>query len=330
MSANEEVIKRLQESRPPTTDSFTYLTIVEKSLSPEILPALQEILEDAELTNDIGWDMVEMLIPIRGSGGCLERIARLGNPREVILKVLEVMDKDTIREDDENEGSLNETEDQDNIEKAGGGDGVMDSEDNNRRFVTLCGMLEILHRRLQVKTLSRFLQTTLETVYAAYDPTSTEATAAVVDLIRSLSGRKRPALPTRQSSARLEGPFNGSNPTKSAPDPEAEGPDASNVSEPGRVSRLLQCFITLVLGSYVNSNNLEWASRLLEYTFPERVLLGRKTLLQTFKESPELQAKDALVGQLAVSEYLFSLLFSQCFSRKRNVWGYIELTGEHL
>src|SRR5687767_4702365 len=92
MATTEEIIQRLKESKPPATDSFTYLTIVEKSLSPEILPALRDILDDAALTGEIGWDMVDMLIAVPGSEECLERIARLGNPREVILKVLEVME----------------------------------------------------------------------------------------------------------------------------------------------------------------------------------------------------------------------------------------------
>lgn len=116
-SSSEDNIRRLQESRPPVTDKFTYLTIIEKSLSPEILPALQDILQDVELTTDIGWDLVEMLIAVPGSEACLESIARLGNPREVILKVLQVMET-----------------------TAGEGEG---GSRGNKYFVILCGMLGI-------------------------------------------------------------------------------------------------------------------------------------------------------------------------------------------
>ncbi|GJN80554.1 hypothetical protein PLIIFM63780_004081 [Purpureocillium lilacinum] len=272
MATTEEVVQRLKESRPPATDRFTYLTIIDKSLSPEVLPALQEILEDVELTSDIGWDLVEMLIDVPGSEPCLESIARLGNPREVILKVLQVMDITTGKGENGAEG--------------------------NKAFVTLCGMLGILHKRLQVKAPSRFLHTTLDTVHRSYDPTSAEATAAVIALVRSMSGQKRPPLPTRQSSTTLDNPFQESDPAKSAPDPEADKTDQLNANEPEVMELLLQSFITNIIEAYVNTNSLEWASRLFEYTYPERIVPGKKTMTQAFNEVEELQARDALVGQL--------------------------------
>ncbi len=85
-------IAAITESRPPATDRFTYLTILESHLSPEILPALDGILQDAELTQEIGWDLVFNLVTLPGSEACLATIARLGNPREVILKVLEALE----------------------------------------------------------------------------------------------------------------------------------------------------------------------------------------------------------------------------------------------
>ena len=289
MASTEEVVKRLRESRPPATDAFTYLTIVEKSLSPEILPALEEILDNAELTNDIGWDLVDMLISVPGSSECLERIARLGNPREVILKVLEVMDKTAAATEKEHEHE-EEQAPASHLPVSG-----------NDKFVALVGMLKILHGRLQVKRPSRFLHTTLDTVLRAYDPTSPEATAAIIDLIRSLSGRKRPALPTRQSSTMLDTPFQATDPSQTAPDPEADNTDQAAPEEPALTSRLLQSFITCIIEAYVNSNSLEWASRLLEYTVPEKIVPGRKTMMQAYNEVAELQARDALVGQLVVS-----------------------------
>lgn len=279
MASTDEVIQRLKESRPPASDAFTYLTIIEKSLSPEILPALEEILEDAELTNDIGWDMVDMLIAVPGSEKCLETIARLGNPREVILKVLEVMEKNSEDSEAHISGS-------------------------NQRFITLVGMLVILHRRLKVKAPSRFLQPTLETVYQAYYPESPETTAAVIDLAQSLSSLKqRPPLPTRQSSTKLVTPFQESDPAKSAPDP--EGSSQANPGEEELMNRLLQSFITCIIETYVNTNSMEWSTRLLEYCYSERIVPRRKTMMQTFKEVEELQTKDALVGRLAVSTRRF-------------------------
>ncbi|KAH7182758.1 YAP-binding/ALF4/Glomulin [Fusarium flagelliforme] len=272
MVTTEEAIKRLKEARPPTTDTFTYLTVVETNLSPEVLPTLQEILQDAKLTSEIGWDLVEMLIAVPGSEGCLETIARLGNPREVILKVIEVLDT--------------------NAESSEAGDASASA-----KFITLVGMLSILHQRLQVKAPSRYLHTTLQTVYRAYNPQGAETTAAVIDLVRSLSGRKRPPLPTRQSSTKLETAFQGSDMTKSAPDPEAHAGQAGE-GESELVSRLLQSFVTSILEAYVNSNSLEWAARHLEYLNPERILPGKPTMLQAFKQVDEFQARDALVGQL--------------------------------
>ncbi|KIL84833.1 hypothetical protein FAVG1_12062 [Fusarium avenaceum] len=272
MVSLDEAIQRLHESKPPATDTFTYLTIIEANLSPEILPALHEVLEDAELTADIGWDLVEMLISVPGSQNCLETIARLGNPREVILKVVEVLES--------------------NSESSEAGDASASA-----NFITLVGMLGILHRRLQVKAPSRFLHTTLQTVYQAYNPQGAETTAAVIDLVRSLSGRKRPALPTRQSSAKLETPFQESDMSKSAPDPEGDAGQTGE-GESELVSRILQSFVTSILEAYVNSNSLEWAARHLEYCDPERIVPGKPTMLQMFKQVEELQARDALVGQL--------------------------------
>ncbi|CAJ0541857.1 Ff.00g082600.m01.CDS01 [Fusarium sp. VM40] len=272
MVSLDEAVQRLHESKPPATDTFTYLTIIETNLSPEILPALHEVLEDAELTADIGWDLVEMLISVPGSQNCLETIARLGNPREVILKVVEVLESDS--------------------ESSEAGDASASA-----NFITLVGMLGILHRRLQVKAPSRFLHTTLQTVYQAYNPQGAETTAAVIDLVRSLSGRKRPALPTRQSSAKLETPFQESDMSKSAPDPEGDAGQTGE-GESELVSRILQSFVTSILEAYVNSNSLEWAARHLEYCNPERIVPGKPTMLQMFKQVEELQARDALVGQL--------------------------------
>ncbi|KAG6041536.1 hypothetical protein E4U41_003696 [Claviceps citrina] len=273
--ATEQVIQRLRESRPPATDKFTYLTIIDKSLSSDILPTLQEILQDVELTGDIGWDLVEMLISVRGSEGCLESIARLGNPREVILKVLQVMET-TAGEGEGEDGSV-----------------------GNRYFVTLCGMLGILHKRLRVKAPSRFLHSTLDTVYRSYDPTSAESTAAIISLLQSLSAQKRPPLPTRPSSIILETPMHAADGAESAPDPEADKSDEPDVGEPRIMNHLLRSFITCVFEAYVNSNSLEWASRLLEYTYPQRTIPGKRTMMQAFNEESDLCARDALAGQLA-------------------------------
>ena len=103
-----------QEARPPATDPFTYLTLIETHLSPEILPELDHILQDAELTQTIGWDLVDKLVKLPGCETCLETIARLGNPREVIIKVNEALsqlDVDEGYEADEEDQKLTATDD---------------------------------------------------------------------------------------------------------------------------------------------------------------------------------------------------------------------------
>lgn len=286
MASTEDIIQRLKESKPPATDVATYLTIVEMSLTAEALPSFEEILDDVELTSEIGWDLIETLIRLPGSEGCLDRVARLGNPREVILKVLEAMGRISSRYEDEDE------------EEDGGHDGERDPQ-VAQKFITLCEMLSTLHKRLQVKAPSRFLQTTLDTVYREYDATSPAATRSVIALIRSLSGQKRPPLPTRTSSTQVGSSVVAK--AESAPDPEAEKASTPDTQEPELMNRLLMCFTTLVIEAYVNSNAMEWAARLQEYTYPEKIVKGRPTVMQMFRDTEDLQDRDGIIGELVVS-----------------------------
>jgi len=43
------------ELLPPTTDYVTYLTFIEHNLTEEHLPVLHQVLQDSELTINIGW-----------------------------------------------------------------------------------------------------------------------------------------------------------------------------------------------------------------------------------------------------------------------------------
>ncbi|PMB73380.1 hypothetical protein BM221_000801 [Beauveria bassiana] len=299
-TTNDDAVKRLRESKPPATDTATYLTVIEMSLTPALLPALRDILdEDVALTSEIGWDLVEMLIAVPGSEVCLERVAHLGNPREVILKVLEVMEKGAAEAQEDGSADDREKEAKEEQKKKGDESSKVST---TQQFVTLCSMLAVLHNRLKVSAPSRFLHTTLDTVYHSYDASQPEATAAVIALVRSLSGQKRPPLPTRKSSIAVAPPprtlsFETDDARRSAPDPEgSEG--SSEAGEPARVRRLLQVFATGALEAFVDANALEWPARLLEYTYPERIVVGRVTQMQAFKDVDELQARDSLIGQL--------------------------------
>lgn len=273
-------IKAITESRPPVTDPITYLTILETHMSPEILPTLNDILQDAELTQSIGWDLIHLLLPMPGSQKCLDTIARLGNPREVVLKVTESMQLLNLDEEDEEEK-----------EKEAGSE-----PSSTDKFCTLVNLLAILHPRIKTKNPSRFLSTSLMAILSSYRP-SNEATLAVISFVHTISGKKRPSLPGRKSSLNIPvatsstcGPL--------APDPEAQDEDPA---EAAIQQKLLQSFVTHVLEEYINTNTLEWAARLQEHFEPRMVVPVRKSLGETYKDDPALVTRTAIVGQLVVS-----------------------------
>lgn len=280
---SSETIKAITESLPPATDYLTYLTILESHLSHEILPTLNDLLQDAELTQNIGWDLIHLLLPFTGAEKCLNTIARLGNPREVVLKVIEALQ--FLYAHDEDEGEEDGTEPT--------GPSTVD------RFCILVNLLSILHPRIKTKYPSRFLSTSLMAILSAYRP-SNQATLAIINFVHAVSGTKRPPLPGRKSSLNI--PVIQKDPsTASAPDPEAQEEDPK---EAAIQKKLLQSFVTHVLEEYINANTLEWATRLQESFNSERVVEGRKTLSQAFRDEPELQTRDTIVGQLVVCGYL--------------------------
>ncbi|KAK4458777.1 YAP-binding/ALF4/Glomulin [Cladorrhinum samala] len=289
-----KAIEAIRDARPPVTDRFTYLTIVEANLLPEVLPTLNEVLQDAELTQEIGWDLVYNLVSLPGSEKCLETIARLGNPREVILKVLEtfeVLELDGYQADDEADG-YEEVDDAKKTKQEGAG-----AVSTTQKFIVLLGMLAILHKRIKTKYPSRFLAQTLQAVFSAYRPNE-EMTAAVINMVHSLSGERRPPLPSRKSSINVPNLALEADKSKNAPDPEADREGQEDATESELQKKLLLNFATCILEAYVNGKNLAWAARLLEFFVPERIIPGRKTLMAAFREDQELLARDAIVGKL--------------------------------
>jgi len=281
-------IAAIRDARPPETDRFTYLTIIEANLCPEILPALNDILqESAELTQEIGWDLVFNLVNLPGSEACLETIARLGNPREVVLKVLETLELlDTPSSDQEDAPTTV----------------LPESVSREQKFVTLLGVLAIVHLRIKTKYPSRFLAQTLRTVIQTYDPTQ-EATAAVVNLIHNLSGRRRPALPNRKSSINVANPAQDGDASKNAPDPEAEAEvggknDKDGIQEEAMQQKLLLSFATCVLAKYTDSNDMGWATRLLEFYYPEKIPPRKVTAMKLYRQDEELLQRDGIIGRL--------------------------------
>lgn len=296
-------ITAITESLPPATDPITYLTILETHMCPEILPTLHGILQDAELTQSIGWDLIQLLLPLPGSEKCLNTIARLGNPREVVLKVTEALQLLDIDQQADEEEEDEDTEKEDTEKKEGEREEKSKEEASEPssvdKFCTLISLLAILHPRIKTKHPSRFLSTSLMAILSTYRP-SNQATLAVISFVHTISGKKRPSLPGRKSTSSVNKvvPSNGSSAGPSAPDPEAqdEDPDERAIQE-----KLLQSFVTHVLEEYINSNPMDWAARLQEQFAPRMVVPNRKSLAQEFKDDPSLEMRTSIVGQLVVS-----------------------------
>ena len=318
----------LLKTLPPETDYLSYLTILEYNLTAEQLPTLHDILQDTTLTANIGWDLVHLLLPLLpASQQCLHDVARLGNPREVVLKVTELLeglgeedeaDNEEEFEDIEEAGKPNEPGASNNEaqeDKAQHGENTGPESTTSGRpskppsmsvkFTALLDMLSILHPRIKTKYPSRFLSTSLQAVLPAYSQVArtTEATEAVLGSIKALSGTKRPKLPPRKSSAMI--------PTQatpiSAPDPEGQD-EALGVDEKVLQSRLLQSFLTYVTEAYMNSTALDedvpglaWSSRYQEELHPEKIIPGRRTYGSLFAEEEHLHERDTITGHILVS-----------------------------
>lgn len=313
----------LLKALPPATDYITYLTVLEYSLTADQLPILRGILQDATLTAKIGWDLVHLLLPfLPASRECLQDVARLGNPREVILKVTEHLDalrRDAEEETDEEEGyqSSEPSAQEDNTGKdAAKGDGTKDSSRVNAgkndiaptkqaQFIALVEMLSILHPRIKTTYPSRFLSTSLPATMRTYSIVAGEfaPTETVLGLVKALSGVGRPKLPPRKSSSIVTLMQN----TQIAPDPESQenalGPD-----EPATQRRLLQAFLVGIVQEYGSALSAErdipglaWCSRLQEKLYPNKVIPHRETFSHMFAEEDELQGRDTIMGQIVVS-----------------------------
>jgi hypothetical protein len=288
---SSESIKAITDSLPPATDYLTYLTILESHLSPEILPTLNTILQNVDLNQNIGWDLIHLLLPMPGAEKCLTTIARLGNPREVVLKVTESLQ--LLELDEEQDVNADAAE-----EPAKTSTGTEHTSID--KFCLLVNLLAILHPRIKTKYPSRFLSTSLMAILSAFRP-STQATLAVISFVHTISGKKRPPLPGRKSSLNIPTtPQNNSQ--SSAPDPEAQDEDPQ---EEAIQKKLLQSFVTHILEDYTNANSLEWAARLYEFFEPKKVVSGRKSVGEAFREEPVLVTRDAIAGQLIVSAISF-------------------------
>lgn len=275
----------LIKALPPASDYYTYLTIVEYNLSQETLPILHKVLQDEALTSNIGWDLVHLLVPyLPESQECLQDIARLGNPREVILKVTESLRLIEYEADEES----NDAEDAD-VTEAGAVPDVRTHAESSTyplktaavpegdltshgtvsqavelppplplpvsQFISLLAMLSTLHGRIKTKNPSRFLSTTLQAILASFSNSPThreEMVRAIVTAIKTFARTKRPTLPNRQSSGMLISGTLTKLTSVDAADPEAPV-DPSSLAPEERATqlKLLQSFVTHVTEEYM-------------------------------------------------------------------------------
>ncbi|KAF4763030.1 hypothetical protein HAV15_001800 [Penicillium sp. str.  len=260
----------LIQALPPATDYLTYLTLLEYQLTPERLPLLHTLLQDEKLTTNIGWDLVKLLLPmLPASTECLQDVARLGNPREVILRVSESLMQ------------LQPDEDEDERPDQGLPLHVL-------QFNCLLGMLSVLHTRIQTKAPSRFIATSLQAALEAYTTMCLPS--------------KRPAPPPRAASEssvlRVA--------AASAPDPEAEvsSPSPSADNETLLVRKFIQFGLLELLKSYLLSFSspmdpgMSWTIRMQEHLHPDLRLPVAQSQTEAYGSTKELKERDMIMGKL--------------------------------
>lgn len=265
-SGSDGVGDPLTTALPPATDYITYLTILEYQLNGRNIHTLNDLLkaDDGTLAREIGWDLLrivleKMLEAPAEAKDCLDIIARRGNPREVVVRIAEELEKLGWHDDDDfSPGSDEDTADQ-NLQTFSGEadrihlgnmklDGMPEakelkskaSQDDSPpgkeplkstpdplKFTALLSMLSIVHPRIKTQYPSRFLATSLPAALAAYrrfnntyeDSSTCETTAAFLDCLSKLAGRERPPLPLRPSTA---GSVTDAQASAPLPDPEAQ------------------------------------------------------------------------------------------------------------
>lgn len=332
---------------PPVTDYITYLTLLEYQLTPKNLPTLNRLLseDDGTLAAEIGWDLLKLVLPMLqvvpdDANKCLTIIARRGNPREVIVRVAEELERlgaDDIESEEEGEdvhelptfageaprvhlGDLTldgmpPTKSTKVDHKETGDVHAQSGSDDGLSLKALFSMLGMLHPRIKTQYPSRFLATSLPAALKAYRNLhiTEETTTAFIDFLTKLSGKQRPALPPRISTAGTTSKITLSqtqnvDTTAPLPDPEASSETTGSKTSPispsddqAIIQKLLQAIALEVLDEYTNAfqssdpAHMEWTVRAREGHEPKRVVPGRRTEQQRWYEESELISRDETV-----------------------------------
>ncbi|KAF2670024.1 DUF1760-domain-containing protein [Microthyrium microscopicum] len=305
MASSEDALLAL---RPPNTDPATYLTYVEQNLTKDRLPVLHDVLQDPDLTDSIGWDLVSTLLPLLPeSRECLMVVARGGNPKEVVLKVTECLrsiDFEAEELGEEHDGDKTPTADEPGANGSAGTAPLP-----LLQFQTLVQMLSTLHPRIQAKAPSRFLSSSLQAILAAYATAShyhDVLTMEIVKFIKTLTGTKRPHFPPRRSSSAVLLATLATNPVFPEAYSTPQIPESARESEEDRIQRkLLQSFLTHMLDEYMQSlpayddiAGLAWCSRFWEKTENGYIIPSKVSVTDRFSNSAELENRLTTVGQL--------------------------------
>ncbi|KAF3384812.1 hypothetical protein F1880_002927 [Penicillium rolfsii] len=282
----------LVQALPPTTDYLTYLTLLEYQLTPQRLPLLHRLLQDEKLTTNIGWDLVKLLLPmLPASTECLQDVSRLGNPREVILRVCEALENLQPEDDDDDEAKEEEAN-----------EASKSLPKHILQFNCLLSMLSTLHTRLQAKRPSRFVATSLKAALEAYETmTCDETTLALLEFFRDLSPTKRPAPPPRAPSESSVLRVSEA----SAPDPEAEvqSPSLAKDNETQLVRKLVQFGLLEMLKLYLLSFSspmdpgMAWTIRMQEKLHPN-LRLPAQSQTDAYATIKELRERDMIMGKI--------------------------------
>ncbi|KAK1068477.1 YAP1-binding protein 1 [Friedmanniomyces endolithicus] len=307
----------LIKALPPESDYITYLTIVEYNLNTDNLPILHKVLQDETLTTNIGWDLVHLLVPfLPESEQCLEDIARLGNPREVILKVTENLrlieyespDDESLDEPSQTlAGALDSRVRAESstypIKTASTADGEKRPGSSQMvelppalplavsQFLALLSMLAILHPRIKTKYPSRFLSTTLQAILASFANSSMhreEMLLAIIKTVKTITGIRRPLLPTRRSSGMMSAVRSISN--QHAADPEGNTGDHVSPEEEAIKAKLLQSFVTHITEEYL-LNLPPHAEDVPDFS---------KTFAERFQHEEKLSRRIDAIGQIVM------------------------------
>ena len=336
---NQNILTR---ALPPATDYVLYLMILEYNLRKADLPLLHRLLQDSTLTIKLGWDLIHLLVPLLpASKDCLIDVARLGNPREVILKVAELLgktgrslwgEKEAEEDDSDSDSESNEPA---FIEEKSQAHVTSDDTVNKKQhkssyrsvieFQALLHMISIVYPRIKTKHPSKFLISAFEAILPAYArvTSSSLSTIAVITLLEKLCQSAKPVLPPRENSS-VNQPIEAEQST--APDPEGQEETVAS-EELGIQIRLLRSFTTHIIEVYFESlpnvddgPGLAWTQRYLEIEHPERVVPFQKTMLDRFMPLPiradfkpshklnDLNNRDLIAQKLIVSTRLCSAI----------------------